>query len=78
MVHRGRAVGHTFSQPGLFIAATAAVGGLSVVTRNVADFALAGVPVFIRGPASSRSEIAQAAGLIAIKERGASVLLAQP
>lgn len=46
MVQRGRAVGHTFSQPGLFIAATAAVGGLSVVTRNVADFALAGVPVF--------------------------------
>jgi hypothetical protein len=46
MVQRGRAVGHTFSQPDLFIAATAAVGGLSVVTRNVADFALAGVPVF--------------------------------
>jgi predicted nucleic acid-binding protein len=38
-------VGHTFSQPDLFIAATAAVAGLVVVTRNVADFALAGVPV---------------------------------
>jgi predicted nucleic acid-binding protein len=45
MVQRGRAVGHTFSQPDLSIAATAAVGGLSVVTRNVADFALAGVPI---------------------------------
>ena len=45
MVQRGKAVGHTFSQPDLFIAATAAVGGLAVVTRNVADFALAGVPV---------------------------------
>ena len=45
MVQRGKAVGHTFSQPDLFIAATAAVGGLAVVTRNIADFALAGVPV---------------------------------
>ena len=45
MVQRGKAVGHTFPQPDLFIAATAAVGELSVVTRNVADFALAGVPV---------------------------------
>jgi predicted nucleic acid-binding protein len=45
MVKRGKAVGHTFSQPDLFIAATAAVGGLAVVTRNTADFALAGVPV---------------------------------
>ncbi|MGH6899255.1 MAG: type II toxin-antitoxin system VapC family toxin [Geminicoccaceae bacterium] len=46
MVQRGKAMGHTFSQPDLFIAATAAVAGLVVVTRNVADFALAGVPVF--------------------------------
>jgi hypothetical protein len=45
MVQRGRAIGHTFSQPDLFIAATAAVAGLAVVTRNVGDFALAGVPV---------------------------------
>jgi predicted nucleic acid-binding protein len=45
MVQRGKALRHTFSQPDLFIAATAAVSGLSVVTRNVADFALAGVPV---------------------------------
>jgi hypothetical protein len=46
MVQRGKAVGHTFSQPDLFIAVTAAVRGRAVVTRNVADFALAGVPVF--------------------------------
>jgi predicted nucleic acid-binding protein len=46
MVQRGRAAGHTFSQPDLFIAATASVAGLCVVTRNVADFVLAGVPVF--------------------------------
>ncbi|MGH9174946.1 MAG: type II toxin-antitoxin system VapC family toxin [Vicinamibacterales bacterium] len=46
MVQRGKATGHTFSQPDLFIAATAAVAGLVVVTRNVADFALAGVPVY--------------------------------
>jgi predicted nucleic acid-binding protein len=45
MVQRGKAVGHTFAQPDLLIAATAAVAGLCVVTRNVAVFALAGVPV---------------------------------
>ena len=46
MVQRGKAAGHTFSQPDLFIAATASVAGLCVVTRNVADFVRAGVPVF--------------------------------
>jgi predicted nucleic acid-binding protein len=45
MVARGRAVNHTFSQPDLFIAASAAVHGLTVVTRNVVDFRVAGVPV---------------------------------
>jgi hypothetical protein len=45
MAQRGKAVGHTFAQPDLFIAATAAVCGLTVVTRNIADFTLAGVPV---------------------------------
>lgn len=52
MVERGRAANHTFSQPDLFIAATAAVHGLSVVTRNVDDFIRAEVPVF--NPWSSR------------------------
>lgn len=45
MVARGRAVNHTFSQPDLFIAATAAVHDLAVVTRNVTDFRIANVPV---------------------------------
>jgi toxin FitB len=34
---------HTFGQPDLFIAATAAVHGLRVVTRNVVDSSPAGV-----------------------------------
>lgn len=46
MVQRGKAIGHTFAQPDLFIAATATVAGLFVATRNLADFSLAGVPVF--------------------------------
>lgn len=46
MVERGRAANHTFSQPDLFIAATAAVHRLCVVTRNVDDFVRADVPVF--------------------------------
>ncbi|MBI3513698.1 MAG: type II toxin-antitoxin system VapC family toxin [Proteobacteria bacterium] len=45
MVERGRAMRHTFSQPDLLIAATAAVNGLAVATRNVADFEKAGVLV---------------------------------
>ena len=46
MVERGRKANYTFSQPDLFIAATAAVHGLSVVTRNVDDVIRADVPVF--------------------------------
>ena len=34
----GHTVGHTFSQPDLIIAATAAQHGLTVVTRDVSDF----------------------------------------
>jgi predicted nucleic acid-binding protein len=45
MVERGRAMRHTFSQSDLLIAATAAVSGLAVATRNVADFEKAGIPV---------------------------------
>ena len=45
MVEAGRQRGHTYSQPDLFIAATASVHGLTVVTRNTADFAGAGVAV---------------------------------
>ena len=38
MVEEGRRSGHTFSQPDLIIAATAAHYGLTVVTRDVSDF----------------------------------------
>ena len=43
MVDLGRKSGYTYSQPDLFIAATAAVHHLCVVTRNIKDFQLAGV-----------------------------------
>ena len=46
MVEQGRNANHTFSQPDLFIAATAVVYRLSVVTRNVDNFVRAEVPVF--------------------------------
>ena len=46
MVQRGRSAGHTFPQPDLLIAASAAVRGLCVATRNLADFAATGVSVF--------------------------------
>ena len=46
MVAWGRDRSITFSQPGLFIAATAAVHTLTVCTRNTGDFYGAAVPVF--------------------------------
>ena len=45
LVEEGRRAGHTFSQPDLIIAATALQHGLTVVTRDVGDFALARVPL---------------------------------
>ena len=36
---------HTYSQPDLFIAATAALHGLTIVTRDTGDFTLTGVAV---------------------------------
>jgi predicted nucleic acid-binding protein len=45
MIKLGRSQNHTFSQPDLFIAATAAVHDLCVVTRNLDDFFVARVPV---------------------------------
>ena len=44
LVEGGRKVGHTFSQPDLFIAATALQHGLVVVTRDTADYRLTRVP----------------------------------
>ena len=45
LVEEGRRVGHTFAQPDLLIAATALEHGLTVVSRNTADFEKANVPV---------------------------------
>ena len=45
LVEDGRQAGYTFSQPDLIIAATALHHGLTVVTRDKADFALARVPL---------------------------------
>lgn len=45
LVEEGRKSGHTFSQPDLLIAATATQHGLTVVTRDVSDYAKARVAV---------------------------------
>jgi predicted nucleic acid-binding protein len=45
MVEAGRQRHHTYSQPDLFIAATASVHGLTVITRNTGDFTDMGVAV---------------------------------
>jgi predicted nucleic acid-binding protein len=44
LVEAGRKTGHTYAQPDLLIAATALHHGLTVVTRNTADFERANVP----------------------------------
>ncbi|MGA7325639.1 MAG: PIN domain-containing protein [Rhodomicrobium sp.] len=46
MVEAGRQRKHTYSQPDLFIAATAAVYALTVVTRDSSDFADTGVAIY--------------------------------
>jgi len=46
LVEVGRKAGHTYSQPDLFIAATALHHGLTVVTRDTSEFEHARVPVF--------------------------------
>ena len=45
LVEEGRKAGHTFSQPDLIIAATALHFGLTVVTRDTADYSRARAPV---------------------------------
>lgn len=45
LLEEGRKSGHTFSQPDLFIAATAARHGLTVVSRDRFHYAKAGVSV---------------------------------
>jgi toxin FitB len=46
MVEEGRKVRHTFSQPDLIIAATAACHGLVIVTRDSGGYQRANVPLF--------------------------------
>jgi len=46
LVEEGRKIGHTFSQPDLIIAATGRHHGLTIVTRDTADYARTRVPVF--------------------------------
>lgn len=46
LVEEGRKAGHTYSQPDLIIAATALQHGLTVVTRDTADYARSRVPLF--------------------------------
>jgi predicted nucleic acid-binding protein len=45
LVEEGRKSGHTFSQPDLFIAATALHHGMTVVSRDTREYERAGVPV---------------------------------
>jgi predicted nucleic acid-binding protein len=45
LVDDGRKSGHTFSQPDLIIAATAAHHGLTIVSRDTSDYQMANVPV---------------------------------
>jgi toxin FitB len=46
MVEKGRKQGYTYSQPDLFIAATAALHNLCVVTRNLTDFQKSEIATF--------------------------------
>lgn len=46
LIEEGRKSGHTFSQPDLFIGATALHHGLTVVSRDTDDYSRAGVAVF--------------------------------
>jgi predicted nucleic acid-binding protein len=45
LVEDGRKGGHTFSQPDLFIAATALEHGITLVSRDTSDYERARVPV---------------------------------
>jgi toxin FitB len=46
LVEQGRKSGYTFSQPDLFIAATALHHGMTVVSRDTHEYERAGLPVF--------------------------------
>ena len=46
LVEEGRKAGHTYSQPDLIIAATGLHHGLTIVSRDVDDYAKTRVPLF--------------------------------
>lgn len=46
LVEQGRKTGHTYSQPDLILAATSLHYGMTLVTRNVADFSGTGAKLF--------------------------------
>lgn len=46
LIEDGRKSGHTYSQPDLFIAATALRHGLTVVSRDTSEYRIARAPVF--------------------------------
>ncbi|MGH9346287.1 MAG: type II toxin-antitoxin system VapC family toxin [Vicinamibacterales bacterium] len=46
LVEEGRKAGHTYSQPDLFIAATALHHGLTIVSRDTREYQRAGAAVF--------------------------------
>jgi hypothetical protein len=46
LVEAGRKAGHTFSQPDLIIAATALLHGLTIISRDTAEYLRARVTVF--------------------------------
>jgi hypothetical protein len=46
LVEDGRKAGHTFSQPDLFIAATALHHGLTIISRDAGDYAKTRAPLF--------------------------------
>ena len=81
MVVEGQKRGHTFGQPGLFIAAIAGLEDLVVVTRDTGEFVAAGVPAFdpwssilhVRGkevPIAPPASVETAAELILGRKRG--------
>ena len=62
LMEEGRRVGHTFAQPDLIIGATALEHGLTLVTRDTADFAKARVDVLNPWTAAGSSGKQEAPG----------------
>jgi hypothetical protein len=60
IVEEGRKVGHTYSQPDLFMAAQAMHHGLTVVTRGADDYRLAASPSSTPGRIPRRPDVRSA------------------